>query len=142
MNIKKLIKKYLRSSWYDLEDAIALKGLNILNYLKEKYGEKDAATMMCEFFFICISVDGYLKRNEYDFMRNIYKFDSFEEVGEICKKYRGDKYKDVIKKFITLFTDDLKKEVIELCVIIFCVDGEIDYYESEFLDTICNKKSW
>lgn len=138
MNIKKLIKKYLRTSWYDLEDAAALKGLNILNYLKEKYGEKDALTAIYEFFFICISVDGYLKRNEYDFMRDLFQFDSFEEVGEICKKYRGDKYKDVIKKFITLFTDDLKKEVIELCVIIFCVDGEIDYFESEFLNTICN----
>lgn len=92
--------------------------------------------MICEFCFICISVDGYLKRNEYDFMRNLYNFDSFENVGEICKKYRGDKYKDVIKKFISMFPNELKEVVIEFCIIIFCIDGEIDYYESEFLDII------
>lgn len=136
MNIKKLIKKYLRSSFYELEDAASNKSLIIWEYLKGKYGDKDAAIMICEFCFICISVDGYLKRNEYDFMRNLYKFDSFENVGEICKKYRGDKYKDVIKKFISMFPDELKEVVIEFCIIIFCIDGEIDYYESEFLDVI------
>lgn len=45
---------------------------------------------------------------------------------------------NVIKNFIALFTDDLKEQLIELCVIIFCIDGEIDYFESEFLNTICS----
>ena len=141
MNVKKLIKKYLKMSFYELVNLAVAKYNSIYNNLfEETNNEKVVESFLSGIVMTCLSIDGKLSEKEWTFLQHYNKNLSYNEALKQIKEYCEKSNIEIIKKEINNYYS-LKEELIELCAIIFSVDGEVEEWESSFLvDSIKMKK--
>lgn len=137
MNAKKLIKTYLQSSYAELLNFAFLRYKMFVEHIRNNY-DVDPMTLFSGIFFTVAATDGHFSNKEYEFIKAFSKDMTYELAIENAKDFyaRKEDSKESTIMVLNSLPNNIKEAVIELCIIIMCVDGNVSYNESELLKNI------
>ena len=137
MNVDKLIKKYLKTSYEKSELLINEKYDKINSYLLSK-DITESHYIICGFILICMASDAFYSANEWELITKLLGKHSYAEGIKGYMLFINEKYHLKCKEIIDFLPKHIKEELIELCIIVLCIDGRIDKCELSFLNKLLN----
>ena len=137
MNVDKLIKKYLKTSYEELEIIIKSKHDKINKYLLSK-NITESHHIICGVILTCIATDAFYSANEWELISKLLGKHSYAEGIKGYMLFINEKYHLKCKEIIDFLPKHIKEELIELCIIVLCIDGRIDKCELSFLNKLLN----
>ena len=143
-NFYEICKEVEKMDVLSYSSILADKSLTILPELNEiTEDEIDAITIFATFIIGSIVADGKIKEEEYILLYPmLYTFFGdridFEECKDIAKEFRKEgkelkQYIDYMVDILGLISDDLKEDIIIVCLLICAVDGHISAREKNWV---------
>lgn len=110
---------------------------------------KDGLTAYLQFILASVAADGKLSESEFKLLKPLFdaianKDLTYEEGVALFKNMgfdKADEYKDVVDTMVDiigLVSDDLKDEIIMLCLLVCAIDGEISQKEKDWIRQLAN----
>ena len=104
----------------------------------------DGLTAYMQFLLASVAADGVLSEKEYELLKPFFdrmadKDVTYEEAVELFKKMgldEPDALKDVVDvmvDFIGLVSEDVKADIITLCLLVCAIDGEVSQEEKDWI---------
>jgi len=104
----------------------------------------DGVTAYLQFILASVAADGVMAESEFNLLKPIFdrmadKDLTYEEGVEIFKQMGLDKpdaYKDVVDTMVDiigLVSEDLKDEIVMLCLLVCAIDGEVSQKEKDWI---------
>ncbi len=104
----------------------------------------DGLTAYMQFLLASVAADGVLSEKEYELLKPFFdrmadKDVTYEEAVELFKKMgldEPDALKDVVDvmvDFIGLVSEDMKADIITLCLLVCAIDGEVSQKEKDWI---------
>ena len=104
----------------------------------------DGLTAYMQFLLASVAADGVLSEKEYELLKPFFdrmadKDVTYEEAVELFKKMgldEPDALKDVVDvmvDFIGLVSEDVKADIITLCLLVCAIDGEVSQKEKDWI---------
>lgn len=129
MNIDELLKTMVNKEYDELKAIAQTAVTRIIPPLKEIVGEDTAFGALVVFITTCVAADGNLTVNEKRLMNDVMGV-APENAKDVVQK--GYDY-DFTDKFFDSCSDDMKKDLLLLCVAFFAIDESICKEETALL---------
>lgn len=137
MNENKLINKYLKKSYEELESIIKSKYDIVNNYLLSK-NITQSHYFICGIILTCIASDAFYSANEWELINKILCKHSYNEAIDGMMLFVNESYRLKCIELIELLPKHIKEEMIEMCIIVFCIDNRVNKNELSFLNKMLN----
>lgn len=133
MNIQSKINYYLGLSYYDLENYAGENYKIAYTYISSVASDINPNTLLIGAMFTCIAVNGKFSEKEWDFVASFIGGYTYDEAFETINEYYCDDAEQTTRDVVNAMPGDIKEAFINLCILVMCVDGRVDSYESSFL---------
>lgn len=136
MNIQSTINYYLGTSYSQQERAAGANYKKLYEYIKSVDSDVNPNTLLIGSIYTFIAIDGKFTEKEWNFVKNFIGSTSYDDSFNVISEFYCDLAQQTARDFIHELPNDLKEAMIELCIIVMCIDGRVDNYEASFLKTI------
>ena len=132
----KLIKKYLNTSYEELETLVREKFILIHDFLLEKYNVLNAFHVVCGVVLTCVAADLFYSSEEWELINKIMGKNTRDTDIKEYVLFINEKHRLQCEEMIEFLPLKMKEELIDLCIIVLCIDGKINEYELSFLNKL------
>ena len=124
-------------------DIFSEKSVDVISALTALTADgKDGVTAYLQFILASVAADGVLSKPEYTLLKPLFdrmadKDTTYDEAVEIFKGLGLDKpdaYKDIVDTMVDiigLVDEDMKDDIVLLCLLVCAIDGEVTKEEEE-----------
>ena len=135
MDEKKLIKKYLKMPYEELESLVKIK-FDIVNKFLLSHNITNSYHIICGVILTCIATDAFYSANEWEIITKLLGKHSYAEGIKGYMLFINEKYRIKCEEIIDFLPKHIKEELIEMCIIVLCIDGRINENELSFLNKL------
>ena len=135
MNVDKLIKKYLKTSYEKSELIIKEKYDKINSYLLSK-DITESRYIIVGFILTCIAADAFFSANEWELINKLLGKHSYSDGINGYISFVNEENRIKCKEIVDVLPKHIKEEFIELSIIVLCIDGRINECELTFLNKL------
>ena len=133
---KKLINKYLKTSYEELESLVKDKFSIIHDFLLKKYNIPNAFHVVCGVILTCVAADLFYSTEEWELIHNIICKNSHDTDMKEYVLFINEKHRLKCEELIEFLPRNIKEELLDLCIIVLCIDGKVNEYELSFLNKL------
>ena len=140
-----LCKKLEQMDSATFADIFAEKSVDVISALTALTADgKDGVTAYLQFILASVAADGVLSKPEYILLKPLFdrmadKDTTYDEAVEIFKGLGLDKpdaYKDIVDTMVDiigLVDEDMKDDIVLLCLLVCAIDGEVTKEEKDWI---------
>ena len=140
-----LCKKLEQMDSATFADIFAEKSVDVISALTALTADgKDGVTAYLQFILASVAADGVLSKPEYTLLKPLFdrmadKDTTYDEAVEIFKGLGLDKpdaYKDIVDTMVDiigLVDEDMKDDIVLLCLLVCAIDGEVTKEEKDWI---------
>ena len=140
-----LCKKLEQMDSATFADIFAEKSVDVISALTALTADgKDGVTAYLQFILASVAADGVLSKPEYTLLKPLFdrmadKDTTYDEAVEIFKGLGLDKpdaYKDIVDTMVDiigLVDEDMKDDIVLLCLLVCAIDGEVTKKEKDWI---------
>lgn len=136
INEKKLIDKYLKMPYEELEAFVRDKFSIVHDFLLKKYNIPNAFHIVCGVILTCVAADLFYSKEEWELIYKIMGKNSHNTDIKEYVLFINEKHHLKCEELIEFLPRNIKEELLDLCIIILCIDGKINEYELKFLNKL------
>ena len=126
-------------------DIFSEKSVDVISALTALTADgKDGVTAYLQFILASVAADGVLSKPEYTLLKHLFdrmadKDTTYDEAVEIFKGLGLDKpdaYKDIVDTMVDiigLVDEDMKDDIVLLCLLVCAIDGEVTKEEKDWI---------
>ena len=145
----KLCNEYEKLGSIERDVLIVEKSVSVINGLKELDCPVDPFETLVAFIIGSVAVDGAISEKDYLYIYPslVKAFGKDFDYGAIKRAYKvaGDIKKEIDRRtqdlmsIIAAIDEDLRADVISLCLLVTSVDGKISFKEKRYIKRLCKK---
>ncbi len=129
-----ILQNFVNSSREELYVIAANAMGEILPYLTENLSNEDkAAELLAGFIFTAVAVDGKLSKDEFQFVKEVFKSFSEEELLDMVKAHRDEEMVNLFDEVVDSMPENIKLALINLCTATIAMDHNINNVEYSYL---------
>lgn len=133
---KKLIKQYLKMPYEELEVLVKDKFSIVHDFLLKKYNIPNAFHVVCGVVLTCVAADLFYSTEEWELINKIMGKNSYDTDIKEYVLFINEKHRLKCEELIEFLPRNIKEELLDLCIIVLCIDGKVNEYELTFLNKL------
>ena len=133
---KKLIDKYLKMPYEELEFFAREKFSIVHDFLLKKYNILNSFHIVCGVILTCVAADLFYSKEEWELINKIMGKNSHDTDIKEYVLFINEKHRLKCEELIEFLPRNIKEELLDLCIIVLCIDGKINEYELNFLNKL------
>ncbi len=132
--LDEILQNFVNSSREELYVVAANAMSVVLPYFTENCNNEDkAAELLAGFIFTVVAVDGKLSKEELQFIKDVFKSFSEEDLVNMVKAHRNEEMVNLFDDVVDSMPNNIKSELLNLCTATIAVDHNINNVEYSYL---------